>query len=347
MRSALLLPLLLLSACSVADNLSYADLTIEFDGIAVMDSAGERPSVRYQERAPVSYWYARQLWLWPLHLPLEWLMGVRGEDDLPHPQQHARELLAELPDEAGSGLAKNAQVALRAGWVAAFDANVASRLLGLDVLVQTAERLALPLLGNDPSAFASSAGVPACQAQWLAVQQAAQVAPSREQDAALRQALVLAMRATLVTIIQQRDPLLTELRLCAMAHCRRLGGLAVVPWLVALTTAAPAAVRAGESRFEPDPFVRLRLVSYCGQLRGELARQELKLQGAQNWEALSPLDFLAQTYLGELTYYSPLRVAALAGLSLALERAQLAENGDWVRPWLDQGKQFPAGGTQP
>ncbi len=165
--------------------------------------------------------------------------------------------------------------------------------------------------------------------------------------AALRAAMVHVVRETVVEIVRDRVAAGSELRLCAMEQFRRLGGPARVPLLLALMTAPSAQVARGEPRFEPDDRVRLRLILYCGQLRGDLALQEVRLPGAQAWEGIAPADFLAQTILTEQSYYSKLRQPALAALSLSLERPRLDYDPAWVKAWAEQRTRQPRSPAAP
>ncbi|MCA8966213.1 MAG: hypothetical protein H6838_17060 [Planctomycetes bacterium] len=167
-----------------------------------------------------------------------------------------------------------------------------------------------------------------------------QAEPSRELRDATRAALTVAMtyavRGILLDIVRGRDPRWSDLRLCGMQQFRSLGGPSAVPLLLALMAAGPEQVARGEPRFDPDPLVRLRLINYCGQLSGELALEEVRLPGAEQWEGIAPADFLAQTILTEQSYYSKLRVPALTALNLCLQRPHLDYDIAWVKAWVDE-----------
>ena len=151
--------------------------------------------------------------------------------------------------------------------------------------------------------------------------------------AALRAAVEHCVEGVLLRAVQGRDSRFVEVRLCAMELVRRLGGPRSVPLLLAVMSASPEQLARFESRYDPDPLVQLRLIHYCGQLRGSLATTEVRLHGRENWEAIAPVDFLAQAILTEQAYYSKLRTPALAALSLALERPRVEQDATWVREW--------------
>lgn len=150
---------------------------------------------------------------------------------------------------------------------------------------------------------------------------------------ALRTAIGHQVREVLLRAVAARDRRLVEVRLCAMELVRRLGGPRTVPWLLAVMSASPSDMARGMPRFDPDSLVQLRLIRYCGQLRGELADAEVRLVGRDEWQSLAPADFLAQVVLNEQDYYSKLRVPAITALSLCLGRARLDPNPEWVREW--------------
>lgn len=375
-----------LGGCTAADNLSYDDLVYELDAIVAVEGAEEQRAIVYRDAAATSNWYMRQFWLGPLRWPLGWTFGKRSNGELKNPVRHVRELLVELPDEAGASPEANVQLGLRVAWLAAFDQNSANRVIALDVLAGVAQRLQLPVLPCTPeellvpleaatvqeaqavlaqhaaalrgeavlAADDRTASVAAMQAlvaaplpglaARLQVAQQLAVLQHEARDAevlaaaepALRAALTHVVRGVLLELCRTRSADLSDVRLCAIEHFRRLGGPASVPLLVALTTATPEQIRRGEERFDPDPLVRLRLLTYAGQVRGELAQQQVELPGVEAWAALSPAEFLAQTILNEQSYYSRLRVPALKTLSLALERPTFDYDVTWVRTWLEE-----------
>lgn len=374
-----------LTGCTAADNLSFDEIVTEVDGIVTVAGEGPDRHIEYVDKAPVSAWYMRQFWLVPLRWPLGWVFGVRHTSQIDNPSRHVRELLVELPDESGSGFEANTQCVLRFGWLAALDNSVATRIVALDGLVETARRLELPVLPCPPEELLA----PPSQADWQAARAIVQAgrpdtrvaanwspelaqnygtalqrlvaAPladfaSRlllaqelatlflvEEDEVLRvetrRALVMAMthavRGLLVDIVRNRDARWADLRLCGMQHFRSLGGPRSVPLLLALMAAGPQEVARGEPRFDPDPLVRLRLVNYCGQLRGDVALEEVQLPGAERWQGVAPADFLAQTILTEQSYYSKLRVPALTALNLCLARPRMDYDVAWVKAWVD------------
>jgi len=154
----------------------------------------------------------------------------------------------------------------------------------------------------------------------------------------LRQGIAQLVRGVVLRAVQGRQRDLVEVRLCAMEHVRRFAGVRAVPLLLVLMVATRDEVRQGEPRYDPDPMVRLRLVHYCGQLRGEAALASVRLANREAWEAISPAEFLARTILQEDLIYSKLRLPALAALTWSLGRPRLELDTDWVRTWLDQGR---------
>lgn len=154
--------------------------------------------------------------------------------------------------------------------------------------------------------------------------------------ASLRSTLGHAIEGLLVDIVQSRAPDSVDLRLCAMEQIRRLGGPRTVPLLLAVMAASPAQLARGEERYDPDPLVQLRLIQYCGQLRGELALTAARLPGRQGFESFAPADFLAITILTQPDYYSKLRTPALVALSWSLQRPRFDPDLAWVKEWRDQ-----------
>jgi len=139
----------------------------------------------------------------------------------------------------------------------------------------------------------------------------------------------------LLRIVQGRAPEYVDLRLCAMEHVRAFGGPASVPLLLAVMASTAAEFARGESRFDPDPLVQLRLIHFCGQLRGDLAASTVRLPG-RDGVPLSPADFLANTILTGREHYSKLRLPALVALTWSLQRPRLDPDPGWVREWRTQ-----------
>lgn len=152
-------------------------------------------------------------------------------------------------------------------------------------------------------------------------------------ESALRAAMGHCVEGVLLRAVEDRDPRFVEVRLCAMEQIRALAGPRGVPLLLAVMSATPAQRARFEPQFDPDPLVQLRLIHYCGQLRGEDATAEVRLPGRERWQVIAPVDFLAQTVLTEQAYYSKLRTPALVALSLSLGRASLDPDIGWVRSW--------------
>ena len=108
-----------------------------------------------------------------------------------------------------------------------------------------------------------------------------------------------------------------------------------MPLLLAAMAASPAEQQAGAPAFDPDTLVMLRLIHYCGQLGPELRGSVVRLPGRQDWEATSPVEFLARTILSQRAYYSQLRTPAIVALTWCLGRDALDPDPAWVRAWLD------------
>jgi hypothetical protein len=102
--------------------------------------------------------------------------------------------------------------------------------------------------------------------------------------------------------------------------------------LLAAMAASPAD-RAVISHFDTDELVQLRLLHYCGQLRGERLRTTVRLPGREDWVPLSPAEFLATTILNQKDYFSKLRIPALVAFSWALDRPRFDPDPQWVRQW--------------
>ena len=153
--------------------------------------------------------------------------------------------------------------------------------------------------------------------------------------AALRRAIEHATRTILLDTITRRDRRFAEVRLCAMEQIRRLGGPRTVPLMLATMAATRAQRSANIPEFDSDPLVRLRLIHYCGQLRGDLANEAVALPGRQEWEASTASEFLARIVLTERDYYSKLRTPAIVALSWCLGRETIDPDPAWVREWND------------
>jgi len=171
-------------------------------------------------------------------------------------------------------------------------------------------------------------------ADLLALLQAEPEVATRDVVAdALRAAIARSLESVILRWVQRRDREHLEVRLCAMQRARYHGGPAMVPWLLACMSAPAAEVSAGVPRFDPELQVRLRLIHWCGQLRGELATTQVRLAGTQAWEALAPVDYLAETVLGERPWLSPVLRPAAHALSLSLGLPRVDRNVEWVREW--------------
>lgn len=153
--------------------------------------------------------------------------------------------------------------------------------------------------------------------------------------AAMRRSIEHAVRSILLGTIKGRDRNFAEVRLCAMEQIRRLGGPRTVPLMLATMRSTRDQTAANLPTFDPDSLVQLRLIHYCGQLKGELAHSVVHLPGREEWEATSASEFLARTVLREHDYYSKLRTPAIVALSWCLERKSIDPDPAWVRKWTD------------
>jgi hypothetical protein len=166
--------------------------------------------------------------------------------------------------------------------------------------------------------------------------------PVAEVQAVVADAVASAMRhvieGTLLRLVQGRAVEDVDLRLCAMEQIRRHGGPRAVPLLLAAMASSPAQIARGDSRYDDDPLVQLRLVQYCGQLRGELATTTVTLPGREGYPVLSPAHFLVTTILNEQAYYSKLRTPALIALTWSLQRPRLDPDPAWVQAWFEANR---------
>ncbi len=143
------------------------------------------------------------------------------------------------------------------------------------------------------------------------------VGPTQE---ALRRALFHGLALGLRSALFAPAPVVREAAILAF---RRLGGVAAVPFVLALVAKAPAAVPSGINRFDDDRHVRLMLVGLCGQLRGDAA-----LRGVGGGPA--PIEYLYETCSADAD--SGLRLVALEALARALGRPIVFE-GQWAERW--------------
>ncbi|MBZ0150865.1 MAG: hypothetical protein K8J09_04975, partial [Planctomycetes bacterium] len=155
-------------------------------------------------------------------------------------------------------------------------------------------------------------------------------------DAALRRSMRHQLEGTFRDVLRDRRSGGVDLRLTVMEQVRRLAGGKAASLLLALMVATPDQLARGEPRFESDALIQLRLIHYCGQLRGEPLHTGVKLPGQKDWDVTTPAEFLVTTILNEQAYYSKLRTPALAALSWSLGRARIDPDPTWVRQWNDE-----------
>jgi len=376
--------LLSTAGCSVADNLTYPEITGELDGIVTVQGEGLDRRIEYADRARVSMWYMR----WSVFVPIRQLLGFTfgrtSMQDIENPSEHVRALVLALPDRAGSDLARASDSVARMLWIAELDPSPRNRIAALDGCCTLFEQLQLdaaePLAAAvEPSPeparleaarAAVRAGRPAARRdgeftpavreaylealeilargplrQWpnrialigdllqIWLHERTDAALREESRRALRQGLAQAVFGALIRAVEGRDARDAQVRLCAMQQLRRLGGTRAVPVMLALMAAPSSGAKTISDRFDQDSLVQLRLIHLCGQLRGKDATTAIRLAGREEWDALAPVDFLAQTVLTERSYYSKLRVPALTALSLSLGRSRLDYETAWVEEW--------------
>ena len=163
---------------------------------------------------------------------------------------------------------------------------------------------------------------------------------------ALRAALVHMTEGVLLRIVDGRAADAVLVRLAAMEQIRRLGGPATVPLLLAAMATSPAAIGSGVPRFDADELVELRLIHYCGQLRGDALDTIVTLPGRTDWVGLSASEFLSTTILNEKNHYSKLRTPALVAFTWALSRPRLDPDVEWVKQWREAHQLTVPAGTR-
>ena len=156
----------------------------------------------------------------------------------------------------------------------------------------------------------------------------------------LERALMYAIQSTVVSALGGQQPEWVDVRLAALDLLHRAGGADSVPLLLALMSSSAERIGAGDPQFDPDWFVQLRLIHFCGQLNKDRAARSVLLPGFQDWQRVSPLDFLARIVLDEGAFLSPLALPAREALAHCLARRRLQldddQGEDWVRSWYDE-----------
>lgn len=147
----------LFSGCTAADNLSYREITAELDAIVRVDGQGNERRIHYEERAAVSPWYMRSPMTWPLRWPLGFAFGPKHLSELDNPAGHVRELVVELPDEAGDDLSLCTGAFQRLSVLAELDSGIGTRIAAVDGLCAIADALQLPVFASGFDQF----GLPA------------------------------------------------------------------------------------------------------------------------------------------------------------------------------------------
>lgn len=160
-------------------------------------------------------------------------------------------------------------------------------------------------------------------------------------EAALRAALGHCLRWTVIEALQGRELGLVDVRLQALhiLHCD--GGPDSVATILALMAAPPEALRTHESRFDPQPVVRRRLVHLCGQLDAARGSRSVQLPGRAAWEPVAPLDYLGETVLRSPDDdFTGLRTVAQEALCRSLGRP-VDYDREWVQRWYRARQGLP------
>lgn len=212
---------LLLFGCTAADNLTYPEIATELDGIVRVEGAGPNRHIAYAERASVSSWYMRSPLTWPLRWPLGLLLGGRHEADLDNAAGHVRELIAELPDEAGSNLDVCADAAVRLGLLAELDPGTGTQIIALDGFSRVCEQVEAPVFAG-PLEQVASFGDPTLAAAARATVQGGR--PDRRSSQEWSEARASNYRTALQALVDRPLPTWSDrLALIAdLAELRRL-----------------------------------------------------------------------------------------------------------------------------
>ncbi|MCR9247051.1 MAG: hypothetical protein NXI31_18620 [bacterium] len=121
-----------LLGCSAADNLTYPEIANELDRIVTVRGTGFERRLEYADRAEVSVWYMRNVLFVPFRIVLGFLAGGTTVAELENPSEHVRELLLELPDEAGADLDRGSDAIHRLLEIAELEQNPANVIVALD-----------------------------------------------------------------------------------------------------------------------------------------------------------------------------------------------------------------------
>ena len=138
-----------LGSCSVADVLTADELLEEVGEIVRIEGEGEQRRVAYASEAELSKDFMRLVVLAPIRWPLAWTFGRRSVRRIENPGAHVRSLLQELPDEteggwfAGPNLAQCAAAFAWFAWLAELDENPMTRIRCLDGMSRISQQLGL------------------------------------------------------------------------------------------------------------------------------------------------------------------------------------------------------------
>lgn len=162
----------------------------------------------------------------------------------------------------------------------------------------------------------------------------------REQTrSAWNAALDHAAQRTVVEASMGRNRELSEVRICSMELLHRSGGADCVPLLLALVAASPEQIQSGEPQFEDSDALRLRLVHMCGQLDQARAMQSIRIHGRENWQEVTPAEYLGRLSLEGDPFLSATALPAREALAFCLGRRDASPDPgsaaaeDWVAAW--------------
>lgn len=146
--------------------------------------------------------------------------------------------------------------------------------------------------------------------------------------AALDRALAFALATGLRDTLRANQVDARHAREAAMLALYRLGGVAAVPEIVALSTRTRSAGATPARRYDPDPQNRRTLVQICARLQKDVA---LSARGA----GPAPVEFLYEVATADLP---ELRLVALEALALCLGRkeyfdAVTMDDHAWLDAW--------------
>lgn len=140
-------------------------------------------------------------------------------------------------------------------------------------------------------------------------------------------------RALLARAMVAPESEMLPLRLRALEVAHRNGGVDSVPLLLAMISVPPEMAAGQKINIDPDPYVRLRMIHFCGQLDRQRAEKVVRLPHHQGWEPYSPLQFLCLQVLDEEAFITSLRIPAQEALCRCLGKP-VDYDLAWVRELL-------------